>query len=102
MTGDDMDFVQEFARSRSESAFAELVQRHIGLVHSAALRKTGDPHLAQEITQTVFIVLARKAASLSPNTILPAWLHRTTLHVSADVLKSQQRRQIREHKAFMQ
>jgi RNA polymerase sigma factor (sigma-70 family) len=104
MTGDsnDMALVREFAETRSESVFAELVQRHIGLVHSTALRKTGEPHLAQEVAQTVFIVLARKAAALSPQTILPVWLHRTTLYVTADVLKTQRRRQIREHKAFMQ
>jgi RNA polymerase sigma factor (sigma-70 family) len=102
MTGDDLTLVREFAENRSETAFAELVQRHLGLVHSAALRKTGEPHLTQEITQTVFIVLARKAATLSLSTILPVWLHRTTLYVAADALKTQRRRQIREQKAFMQ
>ena len=100
--GDDMTLVREFAASRSDSAFAALVQRHIGLVHSAALRQAGDAHLAGDITQAVFIILARKAATLGPKTVLSAWLYRTTCYAAADALKARRRRQIREQEAFMQ
>ena len=102
MTGDDMTLVREFAASRSDAAFAELVQRHIGLVHSAALRQAGDAHLAGDITQAVFIILARKAASLGPKTVLSAWLYRATRYAASDALKTRRRRQIREQEAFMQ
>jgi RNA polymerase sigma factor (sigma-70 family) len=78
------------------------VERHIALVHSAAFRQTGDPHLAEEITKKVFIILSRKAASLGPKTILSAWLYRTALFASADTLKASRRRQFREHEALMQ
>lgn len=102
MTSDDMTLVREFAATRSETAFSTLVQRHIGLVHSAALRQVGDSHLAEEITQAVFLILARKVASLGPKTILAAWLYRTTRFAAADTLRNQRRRQAREQKALMQ
>jgi RNA polymerase sigma factor (sigma-70 family) len=102
MTGDDMTLVREFAASRSDAAFAELVARHIGLVHSAALRQAGDAHLAGDITQAVFIILARKAVALGPRTVLSAWLYRTTRYAAADALRARRRRQIREQEAFMQ
>lgn len=96
---DDMELVREFAASRSDAAFAMLVERHIGLVHSAALRQTGDGHLAEEISQTVFILLARKAPSLGPKTVLAAWLYRTTRYAAADALKARHRRWVREQAA---
>lgn len=99
---DDMELLREFAANRSESAFAALVERHVALVHSAALRQVVDPQLAEEVSQNVFVLLARKAASLGPKTILPAWLYRTTRFMAADVLKAQRRRQAREQEAFMQ
>jgi len=65
MNGDDLSLLRDFAANRTETAFSVLVQRHLGLVHSAALRQTGgDAHLAQEIAQKVFILLAQKAGSL--------------------------------------
>ena len=60
MTPDDLTLVREFADRDSEPAFAALVERYAGLVYSAALRQTGDAQLAEEITQAVFIILARK------------------------------------------
>lgn len=99
---DDMELVREYATTRSEHAFEKLVARHLNMVHSAALRRAGDPQLAQEITQAVFIVLARKAERLRPKTVLAGWLYRTTRYVAADALKTQLRRQVREHEAYMQ
>src|SRR5262245_20320143 len=101
-TGDDMGLLQEYAQCNSEQAFARLVSRHTNLVYSIALRQVHNPHLAQEITQTVFIILAQKAKSLGPKTILPGWLCRTARYVSADTLKTQRRRQMREQDPQMQ
>jgi RNA polymerase sigma factor (sigma-70 family) len=102
MMNDDMALVREYATRNSEVAFATLVSLHVGLVHSAALRQMGDPHVAEEITQTVFILLARKAGSLDTKTILPGWLYRTANYVSAAALKMQRRRAQREQEAYMQ
>jgi len=97
-----MTLVREYAQSNSEQAFATVVSRHINLVYSVALRQVRDPHLAEEITQGVFILLARKAKSLNPKTILSGWLCRTARYVSADTLKTQRRRQFREQESHMQ
>jgi RNA polymerase sigma factor (sigma-70 family) len=102
MMNDYMALVREYAARQSEQAFETLVSRNVSLVHSAALRQLRDPHLAEEITQTVFIILARKAGSLNPKTILPGWLYRTTRYVSAAALKIQRRREHREQEAQMQ
>ena len=102
MMTDDMALVREYARGNSEEAFATLVSRHVNLVYSVALRLVRDPHLAEEITQAVFIILARKAGSLGPKTILSGWLCRTARYASADALKNQRRRERREQEAYMQ
>ena len=97
-----MELVRQYATSRSEEAFAALVTRHVNLVYSVALRQLRDSHMAEEVTQAVFIILARKARSLGPRTILPAWLCRTAQYAVADALRAQRRRQRREQEAYMQ
>jgi DNA-directed RNA polymerase specialized sigma24 family protein len=58
---DDLTLLREYAVNDSETAFQELASRHVNFVYSAALRQVRDPHLAEEITQAVFIILAQKA-----------------------------------------
>ena len=98
----DMDLVREFARHNSEAAFTELVRRHIALVYSVARRCTGNDSDAQDVTQAVFIILARKAAGLRERTLLPGWLYETTRFTAARLLRTNVRRQQREQEAYMQ
>src|ERR1019366_6431113 len=98
----DMDLVREFARHNSEAAFAELVHRHINLVYSVALRFTGNTGDAQDVTQAVFIILARKAAGLSARTVLTGWLYETTRFTAMQLLRTQARRRAHEQEASMQ
>ncbi len=97
-----MELLRDYARQNSEPAFAELVRRHIALVYSAALRHVGTAALAEEITQAVFIILARKASGLRPDTILEGWLYETTRLTSLSFMRGERRRQFREQEAYMQ
>jgi RNA polymerase sigma factor (sigma-70 family) len=101
MPTEDMELVREYVAHGSESAFSTLVSRHGGLVYSAALRHTRDPHSAEEITQAVFILLARKASTLGSTTIISGWLYRTTRFVALRVRRQELRRVIRETEAHM-
>ena len=100
---DDAELLHQFAQRGSETAFGEIVQRHLDAVYSTALRLTaGQSGLAQDIAQTVFTDLARKAGSLPPATLLGGWLYRATRLAAAAALRSEFRREVREKEATMQ
>src|ERR1035437_3691813 len=98
----DMELLRQYAHRKSEEAFAVLVTRHVNVVYSAALRKTGNAHAAEEITQAVFIILAKKADRLRDGTILSGWLYQTARLTSASFLRTEVRRARREQEAYMQ
>lgn len=98
----DAELLQRYVRDRSETAFAELVQRHVTLVYSAALRQLGgDAHLAQDVAQDVFTALARKARQLSGRASIAGWLYLGTHHAAAQTVRALQRRRVREQEAHV-
>lgn len=98
---DDAELLKAYAVNRSEAAFAEFVSRHLGLVYSAALRRTGgDPHQAEEIAQQVFISVARNAGTLSRHRVLAGWLYTSTRNAVFAAARSDQRRLARQGEAL--
>ena len=98
-TTDDYELLRKYVVNRSEEAFETLARRHIDLVHSTALRQVRDHHLADDVTQAVFLLLAKKAATLPEKTLLVGWLYRATHFAAGHVLRTERRRQLLHTKA---
>jgi RNA polymerase sigma factor (sigma-70 family) len=97
---DDATLLRQYAETRSDHAFAEVVRRHVNLVYSAALRQVGgDAHLAHDVTQSVFTDLAGKAATVARCPVLAGWLHTSTHYAAAKAVRSERRRRLREQQA---
>lgn len=95
----DQELLGAYANDRSDAAFDELARRHVDLTYSVALRIVRDPHLAQDVTQAVFVALAQNAAQLANHPVLSGWLHRAAHHVAAQTVRSEVRRRAREQEA---
>ena len=95
----DQQLLQDYAENRSEPAFAELVRRYVDLVYSAALRMVCDRHLAEDVTQGVFVALAKSAAQLTDRPVLSGWLHRAASNIAAQAVRTEVRRRAREQEA---
>src|SRR5215468_7547815 len=99
---DDDVLLRLYTDQSSEEAFAALVARHINKVYSIAWRQTGNPHQAEEITQAVFIILAKKSRHLGKRVILSGWLCQTARLTALTLIRSEIRRARREQEAHMQ
>jgi RNA polymerase sigma factor (sigma-70 family) len=99
---DDQQLLDEFTSANSEAAFAAIVARYVNLVYSTGLRFAGDPQAAEEISQAVFIILARKAGGLRRGVVLSGWLYQTARLTAANYVKHEIRRQRRDQEAYMQ
>jgi RNA polymerase sigma factor (sigma-70 family) len=98
---DDTTLLRRFAEQRLEADFAALVERHLGLVYGAALRRTnGDAHTAEDVTQEVFAELARHAHKLSAHPVLSGWLYVAAKRAAAKALRGAERRRKRETEAW--
>src|SRR6185369_9929353 len=99
---DDIALLRQYTEQNSEEAFAALVSRHVNKVYSVALRHTRNPHQAEEITQAVFVILARKANKLTQHIVLSGWLYETSRLTAVTFIRSEIRRARREQEAHMQ
>ena len=91
----DEELLQQFAATRSNEAFAEIVDRHLDLVFSVAQRIVRTPDLAQDVAQAVFIELARQASAVASTPVLP-WLHAVARRRAIDAVRSESRRRARQ------
>ena len=90
---EDCELLREFAHERSQAAFAELVRRHLPRVYAVARRRVGgDGALAEEVAQTVFSGLARKAGQLAKRPSIAGWLFVSTRYAAADAVRQERRR----------
>ncbi len=97
---DDHQLLSAYAEGE-EQAFETLVEKYFRMVYTVAARQTGDSHLAEEIAQSVFLILSRKARGFSSRISVPGWLLRTTRFVSWDAIKMRRRREQKERKFAM-
>ncbi len=100
----DAGLLRQYAEGGSETAFRELVDRHVNLVHSAAMRiVNGDLQMARDIAQAVFTDLARKAGALcdlpQKQETLSGWLYTATRFAAMKAVRAEQTRRAREEEA---
>lgn len=100
MSETDIELLERYTTRHCEQAFAEIVQRHLGLVYSAAYRQVRSPELAEEVTQNVFSDLARQAQRLRRDSVLSGWLYQVTHRAAVDVIRREARRQSREQTSY--
>jgi RNA polymerase sigma factor (sigma-70 family) len=93
---DDWLLLRAYVEEQSEAAFETLVRRYAGHVYAIALRRIGNPHLAQDVTQAVFLLLVRKAPTFSKDAVLLGWLTNTARFVSQTAIRGERRRSDRE------
>jgi RNA polymerase sigma factor (sigma-70 family) len=98
----DWELLRQYVHRDSNEAFAALLTRHVNMVYSVALRKTGNPQAAEEITQAVFIILAKKARGLSKKIVVSGWLYHAARLTAVNFLRAEIRRARREQEAYMQ
>lgn len=99
METEDWNLIRDW-QAGSQEAFTQLVRKHLPLVHAAARRQLPAAHLADDVAQAVFLLLARKASSLPPSTVLSGWLFNATRLVVRHTLRSEARRTQREQHAL--
>src|SRR4051794_7888568 len=95
----DHELLSRYCAESDQAAFAELVRRYVNLVYSTALRRTGERELAEDVTQTVFLILSQRGGGLSGKVVVAGWLYQTARNVANDALRARERRRRHENRA---
>ena len=96
---EDRVLLQRFVRDNSQKAFSALTTRYLSLVYSVCRREMADAEAAEDVTQAVFLILARKAPSLGRNVVLSGWLFQTARFAAKNARLQASRRAAYEQKA---
>ena len=96
---DDWQLLRRFTEHNSQEAFAALTARYLSLVYSVCRREMDDAEAAEDVTQAVFLILARKAPALGRNVVLSGWLFQTARFAARNARLQAQRRASYEQKA---
>ena len=97
--GEDDAALLAAAAGGSREALARIARRYVPFVYNTAVRHVRDAHLAEDVTQAVFVILSRKVRNLKRGTLLHAWLFTTTRYAARNALRMQTRRTHYEFKA---
>ncbi len=96
---DDRTLLAHFNATGDRDALDELARKYVHQVYGSALRQTGDPHAAEDITQAVFVVFISKAGSIADAAHLPGWFFQTTRYAANNHLKQARRHAFYERQA---
>jgi RNA polymerase sigma factor (sigma-70 family) len=98
---EDAELLRRYTEQGSQESFAELVRRHLALVYFGALRRTADAGLAADVSQIVFVSLAKNARALRSHSALCAWLFTATRNAAINARAAEERRRKREQEALL-
>jgi RNA polymerase sigma factor (sigma-70 family) len=94
----DHDLLERFIDAHDEAAFTVLIEKHGPMVLGVCRRALANQHDAEDACQATFLVLSRKAKSISKKASLGSWLHGVARRVSASLKREQARRKTRERR----
>ena len=95
----DGELLTAYAERGSQAAFAEIVAQHAPRVYATCWRILGDAHAAEDATQAVFLVLARKTRGIGRGAVLAGWLHLAARQSALALRKRELRRERHEQEA---
>jgi len=95
----DHDLLEKYVNEGSREALGTLMQRHVGMVHAAALREVRNASMAEDVTQAVFLVLMHRAASISHRVYIGGWLFKVTRYAASNARRGEARRAHHEREA---